>query len=370
MNITNATSAEDYKLCSSFEEVRKTLLDDRYADRLDKPLAYWALPNDRRLPLAFLGRSVGELLATPFSELSATRGVGQKKISSLVKLLQRATSNDPPAVPFGLDDLVARTDGAEAEPLELQVGEGTDFDPTIVSEVLWDRWRETLMQRGVGREKLGRLAPTLRSLPTVIWHTPLRHYLEQSLADIRNLRTHGEKRVAVVLEVVHSVYETLCRCVTNDHLTVRVLPKFVVPIECWIADALGRVDRLSEPEVRECFTDPLLDQILTDTGTTVHRLAQGRLGIGGQVQSVRSQAREMGVTRARIYQLLEECTRVMQVRWPEGSDQTDQLVAALGDRTQGSPAGRLLEAMRELLFPHKELGLPADEGNGHSAGSG
>ncbi|MFI4876620.1 MAG: hypothetical protein ACIALR_14820, partial [Blastopirellula sp. JB062] len=54
-------------------------------------------------------------------------------------------------------------------------------------------------------------------------------------------------------------------------------------------------------------------------------LAVGRLGLGGKPQSVRMQARMLGVTRARIYQLLEDCSKVMSVRWPEGQ----ALLAAL-----------------------------------------
>ena len=103
---------EDYKIVSSFQSLRKTLLDDKFADRLEKPLAYWALPNDRRLPLAFLGRTIKDLLATPFEELSATPGIGQKKISSLVKLLSRATKDHPPAVPFGLERIERAEEGA------------------------------------------------------------------------------------------------------------------------------------------------------------------------------------------------------------------------------------------------------------------
>ena len=366
MNVTNASSAEDYKLCSSFEEVRKTLMDEKYADRLDKPLAYWALPNDRRLPLAFLGRSVGELVSTPFDELTATRGVGQKKISSLVKLLQRATSNDPPAVPFGLDEL---SGGASSPPPTLLVRpaeQEREFDPAIVSEVLWDRWRELLTRHCVGRETLGRLAPTLQALPTVIWHTPLSQYLTQSLADIRQLRTHGEKRVAVVLEVVHSVYDALSSSVAHEHLAVHVLPKFIAPIESWIAEASPRAVALTQQEIRDRLSVPLLDQLLIDAGETVHGLAQGRLGIEGHPQSVRSQAREMGVTRARVYQLLEECGRVMLVRWPEGKQQLDELAAAFDSEQSTSPAYWLLQATRDLFFPHKEFGPREDEANGRS----
>ena len=48
MKMNKVTSVEDYKIVSSFQSLRKTLLDDKFADRLEKPLAYWALPNDRR----------------------------------------------------------------------------------------------------------------------------------------------------------------------------------------------------------------------------------------------------------------------------------------------------------------------------------
>jgi hypothetical protein len=367
MNIENATSAEDYKLCSSFEEVRKKLLDEKYSDRLEKPLAYWALPNDRRLPLAFLGRSVGELLSTPFNELTATRGVGQKKISSLVRLLQRATSNDPPAVPFGLEEASERP-RAEMATSAVTPSQGDQpFDPAMVSEVLWDRWRELLIQHGVGQEKLGRLAPTLQVLPTVIWHTPLSQYLDQTLAEIRQLRTHGEKRVAVVLEVVYSVYEILANTVAHEHLTVCVVPKFIPPIERWIAEAEVQPALRGEQNIRDRLTIPLLNQVLVDTGPTVHRLAKGRLGIDVPMQSVRSQARDMGVTRARVYQLLEECGRTMRVRWPEGKRQLDQLAATFEEESKASSAFRLLTATRDLLFPHKEFGLGQEHDNGYSA---
>jgi hypothetical protein len=365
MKITNATSAEDYKLCSSFEEVRKTLLQGRYEDRLEKPLAYWALPSDRRLPLAFLGRSVGELLATPFDELTATRGVGQKKISSLVKLLQRATSSEPPAVPFGLDELTDPVRRASQADLVLDE-DSRGFDPALVSEVLWDRWRDVLTRQQVGGEKLGRLAPALQSVPTVIWHTPLDQYLHQSLAEIRQLRTHGEKRVAVVLEVVYSVYEVLQRVDTQPHLAVRVLPKFVLPVEGWISEATVRAEEPSDQEMRDRLTVPLLDQTRCDAGETVHRLAEGRLGINGSRQSVRAQARDMGVTRARVYQLLEDCGRIMQVRWPEGKDQLARLAARFPSAERPSPALQLLQATSELFFPDKDFQPAADDGNGES----
>jgi len=75
------------------------------------------------------------------------------------------------------------------------------------------------------------------------------------------------------------------------------------------------------------------------------------LGVDGSVQTVRHQSKQMGVTRARVYQLLEDCSKVMAVRWPEG----EHLLAALAERLRGisadSDSGRLLYATMDLFFP-------------------
>ncbi|REK19185.1 MAG: hypothetical protein DWQ37_01980 [Planctomycetota bacterium] len=364
MKTNKVTSVEDYKIVSSFQSLRKTLLEDKFADRLEKPLAYWALPNDRRLPLAFLGRTIKDLLATPFEELSATPGIGQKKISSLVKLLSRATKDHPPAVPFGLAEL---SDGSKDGSKKLATVEkprrqGTGFDPSIVSEALWSEWRQTVVEHGLGREKLGRLAPTLQALPTVIWHTPLGTYVDHTVAEIRQLKTHGEKRVRVVLEVFYLVHEMLSGAGHCDHLSMRIVPKFVLPLEDWLNTILHGGKLPSRDEVCQHLTVPLLDQIHVDAGPTIHELSEGRLGVNGAPQSVRQQAKRMGVTRARVYQLLEDCGRVMEVRWPEGQ----QLLAQAESRLHAEGAEQevlaLFHATRELFYPGKSQ--LADEENG------
>ena len=59
MRFGKTVSVEELQAVSRFENLRRTLLSDEYSDHLDKPLAYWALPADRRLPLALLGRTLG-----------------------------------------------------------------------------------------------------------------------------------------------------------------------------------------------------------------------------------------------------------------------------------------------------------------------
>jgi hypothetical protein len=350
MKTNKVTSVEDYKIVSSFQSLRKTLLDERFADRLEKPLAYWALPNDRRLPLAFLGRTIKDLLATPFEELSATPGIGQKKISSLVKLLSRATKDHPPAAPFGLADL---SEAKKAPAVEKPRRQGTGFDPSVVSEALWSEWQQTVIEHGLGREKLGHLAPTLQALPTVIWHTPLEYYVNHTVAEIRQLKTHGEKRVRVVLEVFYIAHEMLSAAGSAPHLSLKIVPKFIQPIEDWISKVMLEGGVPSSQEVRDNLTVPLLDQIQIDAGPTIHQLSAGRLGIDDSPQSVRQQAKRMGVTRARVYQLLEECSRVLEVRWPEGKHLLAQLDAKLQAENTAGQDLTLLEATRELFYPSK-----------------
>ena len=71
-----------------------------------------------------------------------------------------------------------------------------------------------------------------------------------------------------------------------------------------------------QEELSENFARPLLEQIRTDATQQIVTLAENRLGIGGPITSVRQAARTMGLTRARVYQLLNEINDIMMVRWP------------------------------------------------------
>jgi hypothetical protein len=346
--MTKATSAEQYKLVSSYETVRRMLLDQRYADRLDKPLAYWALPNDRRLPLALLDRKLCDLLSHPYDVISSTPGVGQKKIGAMIKLLLRATKEETPDIPYGIAELV------EEGPSELGFNLGIDgFDASLVSESQWVRWKETIHRHHVEGEVLGRLAPALSRVPTVIWHTPLSFYMPYSLAEIRQLKTHGEKRVSVVLEVFHLVHRILQSSDSMGHLTLKLIPKFAIDVDNWINSVLETDALPGEDELRKNLVMPLLAQAKVDVGDGVYKLAEGRLGVKAKPQSVRAQSRRLGVTRARVYQLLDECGKAMAVRWPEGR----ALLAKLAEKydAAGIPAEQrpLLEATRELFFPSR-----------------
>jgi len=339
-----APSADDVKLAATFDELRDKLLAENNADRLGKPLAFWVLPDDRRLPLAFLGKTLSEILSVRFADLAATPGVGQKKMASLVMLLHRAITQSPAENHFLAEATVVAAQPESADP--------GSFNPALVSELIWTQWKDTVRLHGIGNENLGRLAPSLQSLPTVIWESQLGFYLDKSLIEIRELKTHGEKRVHAVMEVFHSVHRML-GAVDSTGLAVRLAPRLIAEVEDWMSEARTRETAPRHEEIVERLCEPLLRQLELDVGATVCTLARARLGVGMPQKSVREQSREMGVTRARVYQLLEDCHRTMSVRWPEGKRLLDEFAQRMDQLYSSAESANLLGSLRELLFPLK-----------------
>ncbi len=356
MKLTRTSAAVDFRLVNRFDTLRRKLTDPRFADRWDKPLAFWALPNDRRLPLAFLDRTVEDLLRTPFDSLLATPGVGRQKIAALLRLLARAARETAPDDPW----LEANPPAdAETDPQSAR-GDLSEFiDPTLVSEAVWVQWRQAVVTHGLEDEPLGRYAPTLEHLPRVLWNTPLRNYTQLSLAEIRRLRTHGEKRVNAVLEVFGSLFRVLGRVPADAMLAVRVEPKCIREADEWATTLLAE-GRLATPdEVVSQFVRPLLDQIRLDAGDQVADLAASRLGIDGSGTSVRQAARGLGLTRARVYQLLADVAEVLRLRWPAGARITAALAERILDRPEDRCRYQSFAVLLELAYPPRRQALSA-----------
>jgi hypothetical protein len=358
MRLDNPASVEELQLVSRFEGLRQMLLSEAYSEHIERPLAFWALPTDRRLPLAFLGRKLRDLLGTSFTELSATPGIGRKKIASFVQLLARAANTDPTALPAEMLDPQLKI--AAISPDGLVEGDG--FDPTNISEIVWGQWRSSVVRHGLSGETLGHFAPSLRNMTRVIWNTPLGVYTSSTLAEIRSLKTHGEKRIRAVLEVFHAAYTIVTGMGTQEHLVVRILPRQIDLAENWTGRALQRPGIPDRQEIFDKLVHPLLEQVRIDASEQVAMLAENRLGVTGPITSVRQAARSMGLTRARVYQLLNEVNDIMTVRWPMGRHQIHELrekfmaEAAEMKESDGLPDLRQFHAAVELFYPGSRRG--------------
>jgi hypothetical protein len=372
MRPTKPSTIDEVSIVHRFEDLRKTLCSERYTHHLQKPLAYWAMPNDRRLPLALLGRRLDDLLRTPFSEISSTPGIGRKKISSLVTLLGRAAETDPAelsddqATEAGDGQGNVAGNGGDGHTPHDAAGDGdaqiaidTGFDPAGVSELVWSRWRHCVAEHGLEEETLGHFAPSLRDMTRVIRNTPLGDYLHCTLAEMRAMKTHGEKRVRAILEVFHCVHETIGRMGTLPHLQVRIVPRQIDRVEHWVARTRQAPGIPAERELLDGFVNPLLDQLRVDAPQQIVALAENRLGLTGPITSVRQAARRLGLTRARVYQLLNEINDIMTVRWPTGRHQIYELCekfAAEAQQTRARPDLTRFLAAVELFYPRNRRG--------------
>ena len=358
-----AISNERYRLVGTYERLRKALLDENDSSKLDKALSYWVLPTDRRLPIAFLDQQLRYLLNQPLEDLMGTSGVGQKKILGFYDLLKRAVKASSTDIPFGL---------SSQEPKKRTPKSKTEggFDPTIVSEALWATWCDTVRRFEVGSEKLGRLAPTLQALPTVIWQTQLDEYVDLSLAEIRSLKTHGEKRVHAILEVFCTVHEAISTVTLNENVDIVIQPRFIPPLSRWILQTIDQPELPAAEVLHQKIIEPLIAQIHIDLGKQIGDLVASRLSLDPNASSVKQYADKMNVTRARVYQLLEDCGRVMEVRWPEGR----WLLTPLATKFGSSPPDTigLLHGMVDLFFPAERPKMDKtdfDQGDGVEIGT-
>jgi len=103
----------------------------------------------------------------------------------------------------------------------------------------------------------------------------------------------------------------------------------------------------------------MVHQIKIDLGDQVAGLAATRLCLDDNAPSVKQQAETIGVTRARVYQLLEDCAKVMDVRWPEGRWLFAPLASRFG--TSDPETIGLVHGIVDLFFPADRGGIPTED---------
>lgn len=348
----------DYGLLVRFQKLRSDLLNEESVERLAMPLAYWALPGDRRLPTVLMGRSLQELMSTTFEDLCATPGIGRKKLDMLLTLLQRAASEGrtsgeeaarAPADPAAAGTAPAAAEAAATTPNEAPAS-APAFNPWSVSETTWSRWCARIRNNHLDGEPLGRYVRSLDDLPRVAWTVPLGNYTTLRLSDIRALKTHGTKRVRVIIETFAALQALLGEGLPQGHLVPRILPRFVQQMQEWCLCVLAGDTPPSSESLRQGLIDPLLQQIEIDGGEPLLRVAQARLGLSGPPSSVRQIAQKFCITRARIYQLMAELAESVELRWPHGRVYLTQVHDRFARRMAPEDA-RLLVATQELCFP-------------------
>ncbi len=365
MKLNRTSAVVDYQLLAEFERLRDLLREPQFAPHWDKRLAYWALAGDRRLPLAFLDRTIRALIDASFEELHATPGVGQKKLHSLVTLLKRVVKDVPQDEPSGGET------GGTPEPAVPEVPQApAPVDAAHLSEATWAAWREAVKRHALEQETLGRFAKSLAELPKVIWETPLGSYVDLTLAEVRDLKTHGEKRLQAVLDVFHDLFGILSVVGAGRELTVRIVPRFASQLEAWFTTALAAQAPPTPAQIDAHFVEPLIEQLTCDTHEPIPELAKQRIGLSGTAKSVRDIAQGLGLTRARVYQMLGEAAAVMRVRWPEGPSLVHEMDRWIRAAHPGEAGFQKFLQSSELFFPQRRVGSEEPDASGEKVDFG
>lgn len=334
---------------TEFNKLRENLLQPQFADRRKRPILYWSKPDDRRLPMALIDLTVDQLLGMSFEDLCLTRGIGVKKLRMLLELLERTIAGDPQLpepVASGNETMVPNHAAKLTEALET-------FNSRAVTEGQWAKWKTTVARHRLNSLPLGRLARNLIEITSVIWNSPLGNYLPYSLEELRQLRTYGEKRVSSILEVFYTIDLSMTAMPEGGHLILRLEPRVVYEIETAIFDIMSHVAIPQAKVVQQMVITPVLNQLRIDMGDFAYDLVRDRVGAGAKAKAIREQSEELGLTRARLYQVLEECALAAHVRWPQGRVMLNELMVFLTNREGMEKVVRQLHQLIITLYPSK-----------------
>ncbi|HBO46435.1 MAG TPA: hypothetical protein DD670_21405 [Planctomycetaceae bacterium] len=185
---------------------------------------------------------------------------------------------------------------------------------------------------------------------------PLEKYTQPTLAEIRRMKTHGQKRVRAIVEVFHHVHQIASGGHTMEQLVHQLCSPRVAHARHWTDQRLQGSALPSVGEIREHFILPLLKQIEIDGTERLVLLARYRLGLDGPEMSVRDVSRRMGLTRARVYQMLDIINDILMIRWPDGRrmvhELCDRLASLAGTEAEFADLSQFFAAV-ELFYPRR-----------------
>ena len=185
----------------------------------------------------------------------------------------------------------------------------------------------------------------------MIWSVPLEHYAGLTLDAIRKLKTHGEKRVRCVVTIFGQLHSLLDGKPADGRVQVRLTPPRIETLG-EARSTNGRRNRYPFRRYASRTTARAArHQIGVDAGEQTAVMLRGRLGLDGAPLSVRRTAMRMRLTRARIYQLLEDAATVVDVRWPRGKALIRQLLERTAAIGLDSAEHRTLRIIAETFFP-------------------
>jgi hypothetical protein len=319
-----------------YAELKQKILSHNSLD-LKRPCSYWVRNDELSLGKTLLGQSLQDLLRYNFDELKQLDGVGTKKVEKFVAVLRRLTQS-------------SQNHKQNYQPKTKKAGEF--LTAADISDYEWSLLCDTISSSRFANEPLGRLAPALKQIPTVLWEIPYKDYCKCSLSELRTRKAHGVKRIAAIVSAFRGLSLLIAEKSIRDR-SAPSLPAFE-SIEHWVAHApLSR--RCDSRELEAFLANPLMQQMQADLPDLTLQILHERLGWKCRQKTVLELSKKHRLTRARVYQHLEIPTAVLALRWPAGKEVLRRVV---NDLQKQYPAERdqpnivkMINLITELLCP-------------------
>lgn len=350
----------DSTIQERFDLATRLLETHQHHRLLDRPVWHWLQADHLHVPVAWLDRTVRELLEFRLGEIASTPGIGAKKLEKLVLAVDRARNAIERDVPAGLCHTDRSTGDKDNESMTFPYRVARDayflgVEHTPLGDLDERDWRcvaQLVRHHGIEDLMLGRFAPSLRQLDRALWDARIANFTRRPLSELQRLQGCGPVRLQQSICQILSLAFLLNALPVRHDMRISLLAGPIAEANQWLAQLLppGRENLPEKRSIREDFLRPLLMQIEKDGNARLGEVASRRIGDGVQPATLREIATDCGVTPDRIRTLLQQAAFVLYVRWHEGDYLLLGACAELSARGDATEQRQLLERIHEVLF--------------------
>jgi hypothetical protein len=308
---------DKYQLQSRFEETRDVLKVAGATDeQLARPLGYWVTPLDRQLPQKLLDWPLKQLLVAGFGDVQHAGFVGPMRMEHLIGLLDRIARE------IGATGGAAAAAHADAPDASTTPTGGPEAN--ALSAAQWDSLRDLICRSDLAQLTCGQVLPSLRFVPRRLWDVPLAAYLDRSLPDLAAKESERRSPRNPVVQAFRAAAEQLASPpLGGAPSSVRGRVPHIAAVETWLASAEARAADLRLAQLRQYLAKPLLEQVALDSSRNLRRTMQAHIE---RAETLKSVARQLGVSHQCVSQFLAKSRSILHARWPEGPARVQRLV--------------------------------------------
>ena len=323
------------------------------------------------VPEDLANEKIERLLMINQTQLLCRRGFGAKRLFGLTEcyeeILSRVSSSDDGPFQRQANRLLGSEQGPDYSLSHDQGRERLEslsthlVDPTLNLEddslrIDEAAIREGLKTVGLWFHPVGRGIPSMRECGWNIGSMSFDALFEKySWAEIMGGK---RKRLGCVAQLFSRIPQFVS--ISNDlGVAIEPVAAQILLAKSTIREILNSRRSPTQDELSRGVIAPLLEQVEVDCGPESSLVAKLRLGLGHRGRLFRDIASEMGISNARVGQLLKRAQGALLIRWREGEYLFDDLCELLQRGNSDFDSYRLCYRVFEVFYPDR-LALKQD----------